>query len=59
MKRTFEELAAWLCRENEFPAGCFLLTGTGLVPPNDFTLNHGDEIAITVASLGTLRNAVA
>ena len=59
MKRTFEELAAWLCRENEFPAGCFLLTGTGLVPPNDFTLNHGDEIAITVASLGTLRNVVA
>ena len=59
MKRTFDELASWLVRENGFPAGCFLLTGTGLVPPNDFTLNHGDEIAITISSLGTLRNVVA
>ena len=59
MKRTFPELAAWLLRDNAFPAGCYLLTGTGLVPPNDFTLAHGDEIAITVAHLGTLRNVVA
>ena len=59
MKRNFGELATWLFRENTFPAGCFLLTGTGLVPPNDFTLNHGDEVAITIASLGTLRNIVA
>jgi 2-dehydro-3-deoxy-D-arabinonate dehydratase len=58
MKRGFEDLASWLLRENAFPAGCFLLTGTGLVPPNDFTLDHGDEIAITVASVGTLRNVV-
>jgi 2-dehydro-3-deoxy-D-arabinonate dehydratase len=59
MKRTFPELASWLCRENEFPAGCFLLTGTGLVPEGDFTLQHGDEMAIAVAGVGTLRNRVA
>jgi 2-dehydro-3-deoxy-D-arabinonate dehydratase len=59
MKRTFPELAGWLLRDNHFPTGCYLLTGTGLVPPGDFTLAHGDEIAITVAHLGTLRNVVA
>jgi 2-dehydro-3-deoxy-D-arabinonate dehydratase len=59
MKRTFEELAGWLMRENGFPAGCVLLTGTGLVPPNEFTLQVGDEVAITIASIGTLRNVVA
>jgi 2-dehydro-3-deoxy-D-arabinonate dehydratase len=59
MKRTFPELAAWLCREQEFPAGCYLLTGTGLVPPNDFTLAPGDEVAITIAGLGMLRNVVS
>ncbi len=58
MKRTFPELASWLWRDNAFPAGCYLLTGTGLVPGGDFTLAHGDEIAITVAGLGTLRNVV-
>jgi 2-dehydro-3-deoxy-D-arabinonate dehydratase len=59
MKRGFEDLASWLLRENAFPTGCFLLTGTGLVPPNEFTLERGDEIAISVASVGTLRNVVA
>jgi 2-dehydro-3-deoxy-D-arabinonate dehydratase len=59
MKRTFPELANWLFRENEFPNGCYLLTGTGLVPPNEFTLQSGDEVSITVANLGTLRNTVA
>jgi len=59
MKRTFDELAGWLMRENGFPTGCVLLTGTGLVPPNEFTLRHGDEVAITIASIGTLRNTVA
>ena len=59
MKRTFPELASWLCREQEFPAGCFLLTGTGLVPPNEFTLASGDEIAISISGIGTLRNTVA
>jgi 2-dehydro-3-deoxy-D-arabinonate dehydratase len=58
MKRTFTELAGFLFRDNEFPHGCFLLTGTGTVPPNDFTLASGDEIRIHVAGLGTLTNAV-
>jgi 2-dehydro-3-deoxy-D-arabinonate dehydratase len=59
MKRGFEELAGFLFRDNEFPNGCFLLTGTGLVPPNDFTLAGGDEIRITIGGLGTLVNYVA
>jgi 2-dehydro-3-deoxy-D-arabinonate dehydratase len=59
MKRTFTELASWLYREQDFPAGCFLLTGTGMVPPNDFTLAVGDQIDITIAGIGTLRNSVA
>jgi 2-dehydro-3-deoxy-D-arabinonate dehydratase len=59
MKRTFPELAEFLYRDNDFPAGCFLLTGTGVVPPNDFTLEPADEIQISVAGLGTLVNRVA
>ncbi len=59
MKRTFPELASWLCRENSFPTGCYLFTGTGLVPGNDFTLLAGDEVSIHIAGLGTLRNVVA
>jgi 2-dehydro-3-deoxy-D-arabinonate dehydratase len=59
MKRTFPELAAWLTREDTFPHGCYLLTGTGLVPPNDFTLVIGDEVRITVDGLGTLVNHIA
>jgi 2-dehydro-3-deoxy-D-arabinonate dehydratase len=59
MKREFTELAAFLFRDNDFPAGCFLLTGTGIVPPNEFTLAHGDEIRIRVTGLGMLINSVA
>lgn len=59
MKRAFPELASWLTRDNDFPRGCYLLTGTGLVPPNDFTLQSGDVITITVAGLGALINTVA
>jgi 2-dehydro-3-deoxy-D-arabinonate dehydratase len=59
MKRTLPELAAWLTREDSFPHGCYLLTGTGIVPPNDFTLAPADEIRIHIASLGTLVNSVA
>ncbi len=58
MKRTFPELAGWLCREDDFPHGCYLLTGTGVVPPNDFTLSSRDVIRITVDGLGTLSNIV-
>jgi len=58
MKRTLPELAAWLTREDTFPHGCYLLTGTGIVPPDDFTLAPGDEIRIQIAGLGQLVNRV-
>ena len=53
-----KELADWLGRENEFPHGAFLLTGTGIVPPDEFTLEDGDRIAIAVTGIGTLENPV-
>ncbi len=59
MKRALPELAEYLYRDNEFPAGAFILTGTGIVPPNDFTLLSDDEIQITIAGVGTLINQVA
>ncbi len=59
MKRKAPELAGYLFRQNSFPAGCFLLTGTGVVPPSDFTLRAGDEIRITIEPIGTLQNKVA
>ncbi len=58
IKRSFDELAEWLFRADEFPVGAFLLTGTGIVPPDDFTLAAGDEIEITIDGVGTLRNEV-
>jgi 2-dehydro-3-deoxy-D-arabinonate dehydratase len=59
MRRAVADLAGWLFRENEFPQGVFLLTGTGIVPPDDFTLQPGDEIAIEIERIATLRNRVA
>lgn len=59
MKRQHQELVDYLFRECSFPHGVFLMTGTGIVPPNDFTLRAGDEILITIAGIGTLRNLVA
>jgi 2-dehydro-3-deoxy-D-arabinonate dehydratase len=59
IKRGFEELVGFLYRDNSFPTGCVLLTGTGTVPPDTFTLHSGDEIAITVSPIGTLTNTVA
>jgi 2-dehydro-3-deoxy-D-arabinonate dehydratase len=58
MKRSFEDLVFWLGRENRFPYGVILLTGTGIVPPDDFTLETGDDIAIDITDIGTLRNRV-
>jgi len=58
LKRTPESLVGWLLRDNSFPSGCFLSTGTGVVPGDDFTLQSGDEISITIAPIGTLRNSV-
>ena len=58
MKRTPEELVRYLLRDNPFPNGVFLLTGTGIVPPDDFTLDAGDVVSITIPGIGTLRNPV-
>jgi 2-dehydro-3-deoxy-D-arabinonate dehydratase len=58
IRRKFTELAAFLFRECHFEQGCFLMTGTGMVPPNHFTLQTGDEIDITIDGIGTLRNKV-
>ena len=58
MARTFAELIAWLGRDNVFPDGVILLTGTGIVPPDEFSLRGGDVVRITVAGVGTLVNPV-
>jgi 2-dehydro-3-deoxy-D-arabinonate dehydratase len=58
LKRRPEELVEYLFRDNLFPQGCFLLTGTGVVPPDDFTLQVDDEIRITIDPIGTLINHV-
>ncbi len=58
IKRGFGELAGWLTRSQEFPAGAILFTGTGVVPPNDFTLAAGDVISVHVSGIGTLTNTV-
>lgn len=58
MKRKPEELVEYLYRASSFPLGCFLLTGTGIVPPDSFTLQAGDEVQITIPPIGTLINTV-
>jgi 2-dehydro-3-deoxy-D-arabinonate dehydratase len=58
MRRSFAELVDWLLRDNPVPAGSVLLTGTGLVPPDDFTLEPGHTVEITVPEIGTLTNPV-
>jgi len=59
MKRKHIELVGFLFREMSFPFGTYLMTGTGLVPPDSFTLAAGDEIRITIEHIGTLVNRVA
>lgn len=59
MKRTHTELVSYLFREMSFIQGVFLMTGTGIVPPNTFTLQSGDTISITIDNIGTLTNTVA
>ena len=58
LKRKLEELVSFLYRECSFPNGSLLMTGTGIVPTNDFTLQSGDEIIITIEPIGTLTNKV-
>lgn len=59
IKRKFADLVSYLYRECTFPQGALLMTGTGIVPGNDFTLQSGDDITITIGCIGTLRNSVA
>jgi 2-dehydro-3-deoxy-D-arabinonate dehydratase len=58
IKRSFDELAGFLFRSQEFPFGVVLLTGTGVVPPDDFRLVAGDEVRIRIAGIGELVNTV-
>jgi 2-dehydro-3-deoxy-D-arabinonate dehydratase len=59
IKRSLTELAGWLFRETDYPAGCFLMTGTCLVPSGDFTLQEGDRTDIAIVGIGTLTNYVS
>jgi len=59
MKRTLEELVSFVYRECSFPDGCLIMTGTGIVPGSEFTLQSGDEIQIAIDNIGTLINVVA
>lgn len=58
MKRTFTELAGYLFRECDFAHGCFLMTGTGIVPPDNFTLANDDVVNMSIDGIGTLTNVV-
>jgi 2-dehydro-3-deoxy-D-arabinonate dehydratase len=58
MRRKPEELVEYLYRETSFPAGAILLTGTGIIPPDEFTLRSGDLVEITIEPIGTLSNVV-
>ena len=59
MRRKPQELVDYLFRDNAFPAGCFLMTGTGIVPGDNFTLRRGDEVTIAIDPIGRLVNTVA
>jgi 2-dehydro-3-deoxy-D-arabinonate dehydratase len=59
LKREPSDLASYLFRDNTFPTGAYLMTGTGIVPDDAFTLAHGDVIAIHIDGIGTLTNFVA
>ena len=57
IKRTFDELVDYLCRSQTFSKGAMLLTGTGVVPDDDFTLLANDIIRVTISGIGTLENS--
>jgi len=58
MKRSIAELVGYLGRDQRFEAGCILLTGTGIVPPSDFSLKEGDEVTISIDGIGQLENPI-
>ncbi len=59
LKREPRQLVEFLFRDQTFPRGVFLMTGTGIVPGDDFTLQHADVIRIAIEGIGTLENSVA
>jgi 2-dehydro-3-deoxy-D-arabinonate dehydratase len=59
IKRPFDELVSYLYSECDFSYGCYLMTGTCLVPPGEFTLQVGDEVEISIDKIGTLVNTIA
>ncbi len=59
IKRSLTELAGWLYRESDYIHGCFLMTGTCLVPGNDFTMLEGDKVEISIDGIGMLSNTVS
>ena len=59
LKRTPRELASWVMRDNPVPPGSVLLTGTGLVPPDEYTLEPGHTVEIEIEGIGLLSNTVA
>lgn len=58
MARTFDDLVGWLARDNSFPNGAFLMTGTGIVPTSDFTLLPGDVVHVSITPVGTLSSPI-
>lgn len=58
LHRSLDDLAKWLFTESDFPSGAFLMTGTGIVPDDNFTLENDDHVAITISGIGTLENPV-
>ena len=58
MKRSLQELVGYLFRDLSHPDGCLLMTGTGIVPPTDFTLRSGDLVSISITGIGTLTNSM-
>jgi 2-dehydro-3-deoxy-D-arabinonate dehydratase len=59
LKRDPQQLIEYLFHDQSFPQGVFLMTGTGIVPPDDLTLQHGDSIRISIGGIGVLENHVA
>ena len=58
MRKPLGRRVEYLYRDNAFPCGCFLMTGTGIVPPGRFCLRPGDEVRITIGPIGTLANTM-
>jgi 2-dehydro-3-deoxy-D-arabinonate dehydratase len=58
IKRKFEELVSYVYRETSFPFGCLIMTGTGIVPSHDFSLQTNDIIEIEIQPIGVLKNTV-